>query len=604
MRYGKQAKATAGGDPTGSAERARYVVDLREADGTQVALVGGKGAQLGELSRLEGVDVPPGFCVTTDAFRDALGQAPALGDPLGRLSRLGSGDREALGALSAQVREAVAAIAIPEDVAAAIIHALAPLGEDAAYAVRSSATDEDAPAASFAGQHDTFLNCIGADAILEHVRLAWASLFTERAVAYRVRNGVDQGQVQMAVVVQRMVVPEVAGVLFTADPVTSNRTVSSVEATFGLGEALVSGVVSPDTYKVRDGAVVARAIATKRLALHAAPAGGTRKQAVDAQRQTQPALTDAQVVALAQLGRRIEAHFGRPQDIEWCLAGDRVAIVQSRPITTLFPVPAAGDEERHVYVSVGHQQMMTDAMRPLGLSLFALTARPSMHAAGSRLFVDITARLASPRHRVALLEALGTSDPLIGDALRTILERGDVVTPIADDDHDGDAGRAADPPAPIATDPAIVAELIEAREASNAAVERTLRTLSGPALLDFILADVQELKRILFDLRSHQVLMGAMEGVGVAQRAAGGVAGREERGGHADAVGLGQRHVGDGAGAAGRRGRDPPASGRRGGAATQRGRRRPRGAGRGRGRAGGAGGDRRLPGPVRHALRR
>ena len=230
------------------------------------------------------------------------------------------------------------------------------------------------PTASFAGQHDTYLNVVGPAAILQHVSRCWASLFTERAVTYRLRNGFDHRKVHMAVVVQQMVFPQAAGILFTADPVTSNRKVASVEASFGLGEALVSGLVNADVYKVRDGEVVAKAVATKQLAIHASPAGGTQEQAIEPERQEQPALTDAQVVRLAQLGRRIEAHFGRPQDIEWCLVDDGFQIVQSRPITTLFPIPAAGDRENHVYVSVGHQQMMTDPMKPLGLSLWQLTA--------------------------------------------------------------------------------------------------------------------------------------------------------------------------------------------------------------------------------------
>ena len=209
-------------------------------------------------------------------------------------------------------------------------------------------------------------------------------------MTYRLRNGVDQRTVRMAVVVQRMVFPQAAGILFTADPVTGNRKVASVEASFGLGEALVSGLVNADIYTVRDGEIVAKAVGTKRLAVLASPAGGTREQAIEPERQEEPALTDAQVVQLVQLGRRIEAHFGRPQDIEWCLVDDGFQIVQSRPITTLFPIPEAGDRENHVYVSVGHGQMMTDAMKPLGLSLWQLTTRAPMAEAGGRLFVDVT----------------------------------------------------------------------------------------------------------------------------------------------------------------------------------------------------------------------
>ena len=328
-------------------------------------------------------------------------------------------------------------------------------------------------------------------------------------MTYRLRNGFDHRKVLMAVVVQRMVFPEAAGVVFTADPVSGNRKVTSVEATLGLGEALVAGLVNADVYRVRDGEVVARAIATKQRAIHASPAGGTREAAIEPQRQEQPALTDAQVVRLAQLGRRIEAHFGRPQDIEWCLVDDDFQIVQSRPITTLFPIPAAGDRENHVYVSVGHQQMMTDPMKPLGLSFWQMTTPRPMAEAGGRLFVDVTRALASPASRAGLMGMLGRSDPLIGDALQTVLDRGDFI-PSLPDEGPG-AAPAGGAPAPIETDPAIVVELIARSEASIAALKRDIRTRSGSALLDFILADIQELKRLLFDPRSHRVIMAGME---------------------------------------------------------------------------------------------
>jgi pyruvate,water dikinase len=507
----EHAAVVAGGDPKGidTLQPDCSVLGLHEIDETQVAVVGGKGAHLGELSRIEGIRVPPGFCVTTDAFRRIMGEAPSIDDRLDRLSRLNADDREAIRTLSAELRRTLEGIAIPDDLAAAITRALARLGVRAAYAVRSSATAEDLPTASFAGQQDTYLNVVGPAAILEHVSRCWASLFTERAVTYRLRNGFDHRKVHMAVVVQQMVFPHAAGILFTADPVTSNRKVASVEASFGLGEALVSGLVNADAYKVRDGEIVAKAIASKRLAIHALPAGGTQEQAIDPARQEQPALTDAQVVRLAQVGRRIEAHFGRPQDIEWCLVDDGFQVVQSRPITTLFPIPVVSDRENHVYLSVGHQQMMTDPMKPLGLSVHQLVALPTMHEAGGRLFVDIAQRLASPASRAGVLELLGKSDPLIGDALQTILERDDFIPSLPDE---GPAGPPpGEAPAPIDTDPAIVAELIELNQASVAALKRDIRTQSGSALFDFILTDVQELKRILSDPRSHQVFMGAME---------------------------------------------------------------------------------------------
>jgi pyruvate,water dikinase len=306
-----------------------------------------------------------------------------------------------------------------------------------------------------------------------------------------------------------MVFAQAAGILFTADPVTGNRKVASLEASFGLGEALVSGLVNADVYKVRDGQVIARTIASKQLAIYASPAGGTQTQAIEPERQEQPALTDAQVVRLAQLGRRIEAHFDSPQDIEWCLDDDGFQIVQSRPITTLFPIPAVGDQEHHVYISVGHQQMMTDAMKPLGISLWQLTAGRPMYEAGGRLFVDVARGLASPTSRASLLEVLGKGDPLIGDALRTILERGDFIQSLPDETPV--APPVGAPPDPIETDPAIVTALIERGQASIAALKRDIQTKSGPALLDFIVADIQELRRILFDPQGHRVFMSAME---------------------------------------------------------------------------------------------
>src|SRR5881397_1739576 len=241
-----------------------YVLGFQEVDTTQVALVGGKGAHLGELSRIEGIRVPAGFCVTTDAFRRIMAEAPSIDGRLDQLSRLNPDDREAIRTLSAEIRRILEGIAIPDDLAAAITRPLAGLGEHAAYAVRSSATAEDLPTASFAGQHDTFLNVVGPAAILQHISRCWASLFTERAVTYRLRNGFDHRKVHMAVVVQQMVFPHAAGILFTADPVTGNRKVATVEASFGLGEALVSGLVNADAYKVRDGDLVARAIARKQ----------------------------------------------------------------------------------------------------------------------------------------------------------------------------------------------------------------------------------------------------------------------------------------------------------------------------------------------------
>jgi len=364
------------------------------------------------------------------------------------------------------------------------------------------------PAASFAGQQDSYLNVTGKPAILRHISRCWASLFTERAVTYRLRNGFDHRRVHMAVVVQAMVFPQAAGILFTADPVTSNRRVATVDAAWGLGEALVSGVVSGDVYTVRDDEVVAKTVGAKEHAVEALPQGGTRTTTVAPERRRQAVLTDAQVVRLVRLGRRIEAHFGRPQDIEWCLVDDDFAVVQSRPITTLFPVPVTDDGANHVYVSVGHQQMMTDAMKPLGLALWQMTTPRPMAEAGGRLFVDVAALLAAPTSRARMLD-LARSDPLIGDALQTVVDRGDFLPPPPDE------APAVAPPGGeqplIDADPALVVEFIERSRASLAALERDIATMSGPELFDFIRGDIGELRRVLFDPRSLQVIMAGMD---------------------------------------------------------------------------------------------
>ncbi len=470
-----------------SAENRLAIVDLAEIDGAQAALAGGKGAQLGALMRTRGVDVPAGFVVTTDAYRRALASAPAVDALLDRLARLGPHDGTALGELSAQLRTAVGQVTIPADVAHAIAVALAGLGDAGAYAVRSSATAEDSAAASFAGQHDTFLNVVGADDVLERVRRCWASLFTEQAVAYRMREGFDHRAVAMAVVVQRMVPAQVAGVLFTADPISGNRTVASIEATAGLGEALVSGLVTPDRFRVRAGAVEERE-----------PVGAC------------PVLSDEQVLRLAALGRHIEAAAGCPQDIEWCLADGGFWVVQSRPITTLFPLPDPGDDDRHVYVSVGHQQMMTDPMKPLGISIWQMTARPRMYEAAGRMFVDVADRLASPATRDAVFDALSKSDPLIGSALATVIERGFVAQ--QEEPVPGLLPPGGPPPAaPLPTDPAIVSELIANTDATVTALRRDIAGICGPAVFDFVAGHIERMKTETFDPRSLQVVMAGFE---------------------------------------------------------------------------------------------
>ncbi|MEH2172301.1 phosphoenolpyruvate synthase [Nostoc sp.] len=491
-----------------------FVLCFQDIDKTKITVVGGKGANLGELSKIEGIRVPDGFCISTEAFKRIIAETSSINELLDRLSQLKMEDRDKIGELSGEIRSFIEGITIPQDINEEIASLLSKFDEKNAYAVRSSATAEDLPTASFAGQQDTYLNIIGKEAIYQHISKCWASLFTERAVIYRLQNGFDHRKVHMSVVVQKMVFPQVAGILFTADPVTSNRKVLSIDASFGLGEAMVRGIVNADIYKVCNGKVIDKKISTKKLAIYALKDGGTKEQEIEQQKQNRQALTDEQIVQLERIGRKIEEHFARPQDIEWCLVDDTFYIVQSRPIATLYPIPEANDRENHVFVSVGHNQMMTDAMKPLGLSFFLLTTHTPMHTAGGRLFVDITATLASPVGRETILNVtLGKSDPLMKDALTTIIERGDFIKLLPDDQSPGKSSKGRSP-ADFQTlndyDPAIVADLIQQSQTSIEALKQTIQTKSGSDLFDFILEDIQQLKKTNSDSQSFGVLMTGM----------------------------------------------------------------------------------------------
>ena len=494
-----------------------YVLGFQDIDKTKLTAVGGKGANLSELSRIEGIHVPDGFCISTEAFKRIMGEMLSIDELLDQLSLLKVEDRDKISELSGEIRRAIESIAIPEDIDEEITRFIFMLGEENAYAVRSSATAEDLPTASFAGQQDTYLNIVGKEAVLKHISRCWASLFTERTVAYRLQKGFDHRKVHLSVVVQKMVFPRAAGILFTADPVTSNRKILSIDAGFGLGEALVSGLVNADSYKVRDGRIIGKKISIKKLAIYALKGGGTKEQEIEPERQKEQVLAEEQILQLEHLGRKIEEHFGCPQDIEWCLADDTFYIVQSRPITTLYPIPEADDRKNHVYVSVGHQQMMTDPMKPLGLSFFLLTTRAPMHKAGGRLFVDVTQMLVSSDSRKTLLDTMGQHDPLMKDELMTIVERGDFIKSIPDDKKEQslDKGNKIAPSAgfrtQIKSDPEVVSDLIETSQKSIEKLKQNIRSLSGPDLFDFILEDVQELRKILFDPQSSHVFMAAMD---------------------------------------------------------------------------------------------
>lgn len=493
------------------------VLGFQEMEKTQLLLVGGKGLHLGELSKIQEIQVPEGFCVTTMGYQKAIEQNETFQALLDQLTLLKVEDRDQIGEISKKIRQIIMEVEIPCDVVTAVAHYLSQFGGEHAYAVRSSATAEDLPQASFAGQHDTYLNIIGKEAILQHISKCWASLFTDRAVIYRMQNRFDHSHVYLSVIVQKMVFPQASGILFTADPMTSNRKLLSIDASFGLGEALVSGLVSADCYKVQGEEIVDKMIATKKLAIYGLKEGGTETQQIEPGQQKTQTLTDQKILQLARIGRQIEAYFGYPQDIEWCLADDRFYIVQSRPITTLYPIPEANDQENHVYVSVGHQQMMTDPMKPLGISIFQLTSLGPRFTAGGRLFVDVTPMLASPDSREILLATMGQHDPLIKDALMTIVKREDFIKLLPNDKKEQSPSKSnktissgrVQPE--IENDPTIVSDLIKRSQTSIEELKQNIQRKSGPDLVDFILEDIQELKKILFDPQSSSVFMAAID---------------------------------------------------------------------------------------------
>ncbi|MGW3348804.1 rifamycin-inactivating phosphotransferase [Nonomuraea rubra] len=492
-----------------------YVLGFHDIDRTQLALVGGKGANLGELSAIDVVRVPYGFCVTTDAYREVVEQDAGVGALIDGLAGLRAGDRAGIAAACGRLRAAIEALTVPEQLRDDLVRHLQEAGgDDVPCAVRSSATAEDLPASSFAGQQDTYLNVRGAGAVIDSVRRCWASLFTDRAVAYRIRNGFDHRAVRLSVVVQRMVFPEAAGILFTADPVSGNRTVVSIDAGFGLGEAFVSGLVNADNYRVRAGRIIGRQIATQTKELRASPSGGTEEQPIEPARQHTQTLTDSQILMLESLGRRVEAHFGRPQDIEWALHDGTFHVLQSRPITTLYPVPPSHDGKNHVYVSYGHRQMMTDAFAPLGLSFFALLhdklGRTAGVVAGNRFYKDVSAELTSAWARPATLKSLDQVDVLMAGALRTVLKRKEFVASLARGRTSmldfGEGG-----PLPIARqylklsredDPGVVPDLIAYTEQTVERCRQGLEGKSGDELFQYIIDDHAVLAELTFDPRS------------------------------------------------------------------------------------------------------
>ena len=414
---------------------APFSLSFSDIRATDLPLVGGKGANLGEMTHA-GFPVPSGFCLTTVAFQKFMDAYPDSDSLYNLLDRVTTDDVENVRRVGQRVRQILLDVSMPENIADAVLQSWQEIGTEHSYAVRSSATAEDLPDASFAGQQDTYLNIIGEINLLDAIRRCWVSLFTDRAILYRNQNEFPHREVQLSVVVQKMVMSEISGILFTADPLTGHRHTLTIDASFGLGEALVSGLVSPDEYRVdkRTRVILDRQIADKQIGIFPEKDGGTRQITLSIAQRKQTVLTDAQILALADMGSRIEAHYDVPQDIEWAMAQGEFYLLQARPITSLFPIDGlkSPDDSLHLYFSMGHQQNMTDAMAPLSISTMQnIIPFGRKEKGGStvlvenagHMFIDLTPMLRHPILHRGLLTGISQLDALAPQALQIAMQR-------------------------------------------------------------------------------------------------------------------------------------------------------------------------------------
>ncbi len=410
-----------------------YVLFFDEIDQRDLPLVGGKGANLGHMTKA-GFPVPQGFCVTTSAYQAFVQASNEMSAFLHQLESMNADSLDEIRFIGEQIRNHLESLPIPEDVVSAVLEAWRHIGQEKAYAARSSATAEDLPTASFAGQQETYLNVRGDKQLLDSVRRCFASLFTDRAISYRARNGFDNRQVFLSVVVQEMVFPDVSGIMFTADPISGNRKVTSIDASFGLGEALVSGLVTADLYQIRSAEVVKKKVSKKEKAIYSVPEGGTITENLPPEKQEIQALPDDKILELARLGRKIEKHYGSEQDIEWGLVNGKFYILQSRPITSLYPIPPIIDHQLHVFANFGYIQMMTDPMKPLAISVMShipdFIKKQSdsikyqfIYDAGGRVFADLTGPLSLKPVQNRLLKILKGMDEFMASALSEVMKR-------------------------------------------------------------------------------------------------------------------------------------------------------------------------------------
>jgi len=419
---------------------ASYIIPFMEKSVVPIKdvfeLAGGKGANLLRLVSA-GLPVPLGFILTTGAYAEFISHNTIESTILKTVPVGNAQDMESLEAASNKIRHLFSTGKVPSGIASQITRAYSQLGGPA-VAVRSSATAEDLPGLSFAGQQDTFLNIVDEKSLLQAVVDCWSSLWTARAIGYRNRNRIPHKGISLAVVVQEMVQSETSGVLFTANPLTGLRSEAVVDATYGLGEALVSGLVEPDHYIVDQaaGRIIVKTLGRKEVAIRGNREGGTSRE--DKLHETEQALDDKQIMQLAKLGEQVESLNGIPQDIEWAFAGNTLHLLQSRPITSLYPIPEGmSADPLEVMFSFGAVQGMLEPMTPMGqdaikiifaigsaLMRFRVTAETQrvIFTAGERLWIRSTPLMRNTVGRKIQKVAFQFVEPTVLQAVTGLLD--------------------------------------------------------------------------------------------------------------------------------------------------------------------------------------
>ncbi len=451
------------------------LLNLTDTAAGDISLTGGKGANLHRLLSMDGIHIPGGFVITTNAFTRLCGSVVESSREKLRQSVAPEG----VARVGTEIRQAIQSLSIPEGFLREVETTLASYPPDALFAVRSSATAEDLPDASFAGQQDSYLNVPAAD-VPRAVMNCFASLYNDRAVAYRVKNGYSHEEVSIAVVVQEMIPAQDSVVLFTADPTTSDRLTSVIEAVEGLGEDLVSGRKNPFIWRLRNGKI-------------------------QSDNSEPPPLVASQLQELSAIGKRVEAAFGSPQDIEWCWVDGGFSIVQSRAITTLFPAPESRDGLKRAFVSAGHMQMMTDVMLPLGMSFMKLIALFRMVETGGRLYIDITHDMKTLYGKKMIRTKLSATDPLTHHAIEEVLARKDYIRGIPKGPGSFSSFNGWLPMIREGirlyrrNDPSDIDRYIARMERSVTQLNDQLEPLSGAAVIETILEDQKQLSGIIYD---------------------------------------------------------------------------------------------------------